>query len=149
MSTCPFKFFWYIIILCKADIEYVVESTVLSLSLQSPGPPLWCIQCSKSFKSIEGFRMHLSRHQGVFPYTCNHCGKSFSASVNLTDHMRQHTGERLQCALCGSSFRSSGGYKGHMRNVHKWAGCVQKLFSFMSINYGFTEGLIMCSPQSF
>uniref|UniRef100_A0A3B1KKE2 PR domain containing 9 n=1 Tax=Astyanax mexicanus TaxID=7994 RepID=A0A3B1KKE2_ASTMX len=101
-----------------------------------------CSQCSKTFRTIRGFKNHacfrqgdqlylcpdcgkafgwynsLKQHQrihtGVKPYACTQCQKSFVHAGQLNVHMRTHTGEKpFLCAECGESFRQSGDLRRH------------------------------------
>ncbi|KAK1794332.1 hypothetical protein P4O66_011211, partial [Electrophorus voltai] len=73
-----------------------------------------CPDCGKSFGWFNSLKQHQRIHTGVKPYTCSQCEKSFVHSGQLNVHMRTHTGEKpFLCAECGESFRQSGDLRRH------------------------------------
>ncbi len=77
-----------------------------------------CPTCHKSFTSDWGFRVHMNRHRGIFPYHCRFCQKGMLCKVNLVEHERQHTGERLQCPHCDARFTTGRSLTYHVKRVH-------------------------------
>ncbi|XP_076844041.1 histone-lysine N-methyltransferase PRDM9 isoform X2 [Brachyhypopomus gauderio] len=73
-----------------------------------------CPDCGKSFGWFNSLKQHQRIHTGVKPYMCSQCDKSFVHSGQLNVHMRTHTGEKpFLCAECGESFRQSGDLRRH------------------------------------
>ncbi|XP_066520516.1 histone-lysine N-methyltransferase PRDM9 [Hoplias malabaricus] len=73
-----------------------------------------CPDCGKAFSWINSLKQHQRIHTGVKPFSCSQCEKSFVHSGQLNVHMRTHTGEKpFLCAECGESFRQSGDLRRH------------------------------------
>lgn len=77
---------------------------------------LFCPKCVKNFKSKEGWRIHMERHDGKSRYICPHCGKGFSAQTHLKAHMFEHTKVyAFYCKLCNMGFKYNFAEKKHRK----------------------------------
>ncbi|XP_033752944.1 uncharacterized protein LOC117336489 isoform X15 [Pecten maximus] len=78
-----------------------------------------CGVCSKTFKSMWGFRCHQKSHERSLGNTnncheCFQCGKFFTSGSHLRRHMKNHSEERpYVCVKCGKSYKQNYDLKMH------------------------------------
>lgn len=69
-------------------------------------PELYCKACDKTFKSKEGWKIHMERHAGRSRYFCPYCQRGFMAQTHLKAHLSEHTQKfAFVCDLCGEGFK--------------------------------------------
>uniref|UniRef100_A0A7N8XI02 Zinc finger protein 14-like n=1 Tax=Mastacembelus armatus TaxID=205130 RepID=A0A7N8XI02_9TELE len=70
------------------------------------GKPFQCSQCSKSFRSSSGLRLHSRQHMEVRPtYKCPECGRTYGRMTELKMHQRYHTGDKpYMCTCCNKQY---------------------------------------------
>lgn len=82
-------------------------------------PTYKCTTCSKEYKSMEFFKVHLRVHTGERPFGCDLCECKFRAKDTLRHHKRIHSGEKpFSCKFCSMSFTQDAGRRGHEKRMH-------------------------------
>ena len=71
-----------------------------------PGPPYQCSRCNESLTTLQGYRYHVQRHSGVYPYYCPYCGKGVSCTKDMKTHLKaRHTGvSGFSCLACRGQY---------------------------------------------
>ena len=106
-----------------------------------------CLECGKAFKSPDGLKLHMKRHNNIFDYecescekkfvsksilnihnntshteasfACEFCGNKYTTKTYLKIHITSHTGEKSRsCSFCNKQFRRYETWKNH-ENVHR------------------------------
>ena len=78
-----------------------------------------CSICSKIFRSKEGWKIHMERHEGKSRYHCRFCNRGFMAQTHLKAHLSEHTNELpCSCDLCGRKFKYPFTLKKHRAEAH-------------------------------
>lgn len=101
---------------CQKEVRFLRIHMRRYHTVKKPRKPTLCDLCGKEFRTKEGLKMHLMKHQGIKPYQCEYCEKSFTIKDNLKLHIRTHTGEKPhQCPVCQKCFSQITPLKVHMR----------------------------------
>ena len=78
-----------------------------------------CQTCSKTFRSKEGWKIHMERHEGKSRYHCTFCSRGFMAQTHLKAHLSEHTNELpCSCDQCGLKFKYPFTLKKHRAEAH-------------------------------
>ena len=78
-----------------------------------------CTTCSKTFRSKEGWKIHMERHEGKSRYHCHFCQRGFMAQTHLKAHLSEHTNELpCECDQCGLKFKYPFTLKKHRMEAH-------------------------------
>ena len=73
-----------------------------------------CEKCDKSFKSMEGLRLHSKNMHTEKRLQCQYCSKKYNDVRLRDDHERTHTGEKpYNCSFCEKTFSSYKSLKNH------------------------------------
>ncbi|XP_068247240.1 zinc finger protein 271-like isoform X2 [Palaemon carinicauda] len=103
---------------CPTCNKYFVTALKLrmhEISHTVSKPPYTCLECSRTFPSLNTLKRHYLVHWDVRPFTCSVCSRAFRHSQSLKRHMTTHTGEKpFTCKLCGKSFSLKGTLNCHM-----------------------------------
>ncbi|XP_017034788.1 uncharacterized protein RhoGAP16F isoform X2 [Drosophila kikkawai] len=79
--------------------------------------PFQCDLCPEMLSSVDGYRVHRSKHDGSLPFVCPTCGRGFSKCGNCTIHLRRHTQDyHLSCEECGKRFATTTDLQVHRRS---------------------------------
>lgn len=78
-----------------------------------------CPHCGKVFSSMCGYRIHVNKHRGIYPFQCEVCNRGFTTKRTLSEHMRHHTNVNyFSCMHCNHTFPTEYKMKTHMSRVH-------------------------------
>ena len=109
--------------------------------------PLHCDQCTSSFPTTSGLKMHILSHTGERQFQCNYCGKGLNTKQSLASHIRTHTGEKpFTCDFCGKSFSDQAYFTRHKRlHLKDETGKQLKEFTCHVCCKGFTRAVYLRS----
>lgn len=78
-----------------------------------------CKQCKKFFRSKEGWKIHMERHEGKSRYRCPYCDRGFMAQTHLKSHISEHTNKNpYKCSRCNEDFKYHFMLQKHLRVIH-------------------------------
>lgn len=78
--------------------------------------PYKCPDCSETFATHRGRRMHQEVHRRPPRLKCHICGREFNRTHFLQRHLAVHTGEkRFKCPVCQRGFNQAGHLTAHAR----------------------------------
>ena len=109
--------------------------------------PFHCDQCTSSFPTTSGLKMHILSHTGERQFQCNYCGKGLNTKQSLASHIRTHTGEKpFTCDFCGKSFSDQAYFTRHKRlHLKDETGKQLKEFTCHVCCKGFTRAVYLRS----
>ncbi|XP_033149035.1 zinc finger protein 236 isoform X1 [Drosophila busckii] len=89
----------------KASASADDTSTSTTNSTVQRAGEIRCEQCSKTYTTVGGLRIHMLIHTGELPHKCNYCEKRFRTPGQVRVHHRRHTGEKpFKCKICSLDF---------------------------------------------
>ena len=91
------------------------------------GPPYKCSQCSESLTTLQGYRYHIQRHSGLYPYYCPYCNKGISCTKDMKTHLKaKHTGVRgFTCMICRQEWQSVHELTAHVQQFRGMCGMLR------------------------
>ena len=97
-----------------------------------PSRPYQCQSCPAQFPEMFQLKTHVSNNHGeTMPYTCPLCGKGYLSLQGYNLHMKKHEGKTFQCPICDSKFTQKSTLLRHMRSVHNSSQCPYCLRPFL------------------
>lgn len=78
--------------------------------------------CPAVFTSRSGFKRHILRHQGIYPYHCPYCDKGLSCTNDIKKHLKSvHTGQYgFHCVSCLQQLDSVHALKAHIETCKRY-----------------------------
>ena len=76
-----------------------------------------CGECDQKLTTLQGYKRHMNRHEGIYPYSCPYCKKGMSCTKDIKKHLKsKHTGVTgFHCIKCYEDFKTVHLLKTHLK----------------------------------
>lgn len=83
-----------------------------------------CSSCSAVFQAKFQLKRHISDHHGnEMSFCCHICGKGYESVQGYKLHLLKHEGKAFHCPICQCKISQKSQIKVHLKSVHKAAQC--------------------------